>query len=82
MYSPKALFQKAPTAIAAVIVAALNLAMSFGLDLSGDQVGLINLFVIGILGLFVYNSVTPVANPTLELGTEVSIQGTEDKTTV
>lgn len=82
MYSPKALFQKAPTAIAAVIVAALNLAMSFGLDLSGDQVGLINLFVIGILGLFVYNSVTPVANPTLESGTEVSIQGTEDKTTV
>jgi hypothetical protein len=79
MYNVKAIFQKAPTAIAAVLVAGLNLAMSFGLDLSGDQVGLINLFAIGVLGLFVFNSVTPTANPTLAEGTEVSVQNSEDK---
>ena len=82
MYSVKSVFKKSPTIIAGVIVAGLNLAMSFGLDLTGDQVGLINLFVIGLLGLFVYNSVTPTDNPTLERDTEVSVQGTEEKVTI
>jgi hypothetical protein len=79
MYRLSAFLQKQPTTISAAVVAGLNLAMSFGFDLSGDQVGLINLFVIALLGLFVHQVSTPVSSPTLPSGTAVSVKGSEDK---
>lgn len=79
MYSIKNIFQKSPTAIAAALVILLNLGISFGLDLTADQVGQINMLVVAILGLLVYNSVTPTANATLRAGTEVKVQDSEDK---
>ena len=39
-----------PVAIAAVIAIAINLAISFGLNLTTDQVALINTLVIGLWG--------------------------------
>jgi hypothetical protein len=82
MYRLSAFLQKQPTTISAAVVAGLNLAMSFGFDLSGDQVGLINLFVIALLGLFVHQVSTPVAAPTLPVGTQVSVKDTEDTVTI
>jgi hypothetical protein len=82
MYSLTAILQKQPTAISATVVAALNLAISFGFDLTGDQVGLINLFVIALLGLFVHQVSTPVKAPTLPAHTEVKIAGSEETITV
>jgi hypothetical protein len=82
MYSLKNVFTQSPVKIAAAVVLILNLAMSFGLDLTGDQVGLINLAIVGVLSLLVYNSVTPVANATLAAGTEVKVEGTEDTSIV
>jgi hypothetical protein len=82
MYRLSAFLQKQPTTISAAVVAGLNLAMSFGFDLTGDQVGLINLFVIAMLGLFVHQVSTPVAAPTLPAHTEVKIAGSEETITV
>lgn len=50
-----------PAAIAAVIAIVINLAISFGLKLTVDQVALVNTLVIGVLGLIVRQSVTPNA---------------------
>lgn len=55
------IFGREPAAIAAVIAIVINLAISFGLNLSVDQVALINTLVIGVLGLIVRQSVTPNA---------------------
>ena len=53
------MFGREPAAIAAVIAIAINLAISFGLRLTVDQVALINALVVGVLGLIVRRSVTP-----------------------
>lgn len=51
-----------PVAIAAFIAIALNLALTFGLRLSGDQVALINSLVVAGLALIVRSNVTAPAN--------------------
>lgn len=50
-----------PAAIAAFIAIAVNLAITFGLSLSADQVALINALVVAGLALIVRQSVTPNA---------------------
>lgn len=65
------IFGREPVAIAAVIAIAINLFVSFGLNLSVEQSALINALAIGILNLIARSSVTPVANPKLDLGTTV-----------
>jgi uncharacterized membrane protein YgaE (UPF0421/DUF939 family) len=47
------IFGREPAAIAAVIAIAINLAITFGLRLTVEQVALINALVVGILGLIV-----------------------------
>lgn len=47
-----------PAAIAAVVAIGINLALAFGLNLSAEQVALINALVIGVLGLIVRQTVT------------------------
>lgn len=61
-----------PAAIAAVIAIAINLAISFGLKLTIEQVALINALVVGVLGLIVRQVSTPTAAPRLDIGTVVT----------
>ena len=72
------MFGREPAAIAAVIAIGINLAITFGLRLTVEQVSLINALVVGVLGLIVRQQVTPVSSPTLPLGTPVTIKGTGD----
>jgi hypothetical protein len=62
-----------PAAIAAFIAIAVNLAITFGLKLSSDQVALINALVVAGLALIVRQVVTPTANPSLPQGTSVEV---------
>lgn len=48
-----------PVAVAAFIAIAINLAVTFGLNLSSDQIALINALVVAGLGLIVRRQVTP-----------------------
>lgn len=66
------MFGREPAAIAAVIAIAINLAISFGLRLTVEQVSLINALVVGVLALIVRQAVTPVASPQLPVGTTVT----------
>lgn len=66
------MFGREPAAIAAVIAIGINLAISFGLHLSTDQVALINALAVGVLGLLVRQSVTPTSSPQLAVGTTVT----------
>lgn len=61
-----------PVAIAAVIAIAINLVVSFGLDLTVEQIALINALVVAVLGLFVHGAVTPTSSPVLPSGTTVT----------
>lgn len=55
------IFGREPAAIAAVVAIAINLFVSFGLQLTVDQIALINSLVVAILALIVRQSVTPNA---------------------
>ena len=76
------MFGREPAAIAAVIAIAINLAITFGLKLTVEQVSLINALVVGVLGLIVRQQVTPTTEPVLPAGTTVKVQGTTETTTV
>lgn len=56
------LLGREPVAIAAFLAVALNLALTFGVHLSPDQVSLINTLVIAGLALVVRRNVTAPAN--------------------
>ena len=71
-----------PAAIAAFIAIAVNLAISFGLNLTTEQIALINALVVAGLALLVRSVVTPTANPIIPEGTNVTVStatGTPDK---
>lgn len=55
------IFGREPAAIAAFIAIAINLAITFGLKLSVEQVALVNTLVVAGLGLIVRQTVTPNA---------------------
>jgi len=69
------LLGREPAAIAAFVAIAINLAITFGLALTVEQVALVNALVVAGLGLIVRQGVTPVASPQLPVGTTV---GTPD----
>jgi hypothetical protein len=66
------IFGREPAAIAAFIAIAINLAITFGLKLTVEQVALVNTLVVAGLGLIVRQSVTPVSAPQLPVGTSVA----------
>ena len=73
------LIQKEPAAVAAAIVAVLNVLQLTGVvSLDGDTVSAINIALIAVLGLFVRQTSTPISSPTLATGTEVSVKDTQD----
>ena len=76
------IFGREPAAIAAFIAIAINLAITFGLKLTVEQVALVNTLVVAGLGLIVRQSVTPVNDPTLKAGTTVKVEGTTGTSTV
>ena len=49
-----------PALIAGAFAIALNLALSFGLQLSAEQVSLVNALVVAVLSIIVRSRVTPV----------------------
>jgi hypothetical protein len=53
------LFGREPAAVAAFIAIAINLAITFGLKLTVEQVSLVNAVVVAGLALLVRQSVTP-----------------------
>ena len=61
-----------PAAIAAFLGIAVNLAITFGLNLTIEQVALVNALVVAALALIVRQSVTPVSAPRLDVGTVVT----------
>lgn len=67
------IFGREPALIAGFIAIAINLAISFGLKLTGEQVSLLNALVVAGLSLIVRQVVTPVSNPHLEQGTTVTV---------
>jgi len=54
------IFGREPAAIAAFIAIAINLGITFGLNLTVEQVALVNTLVVAGLGLIVRQNVTPV----------------------
>jgi hypothetical protein len=83
MYDFKAILDKEPVAIAAAIRSVLFVLVLTGLLLIDEKLlAGVALAAEVVLGLFVRNASTSTASPTLKAGTEVSIEGTEDKTTV
>lgn len=66
------IFGRNPTVIAGAIAIAINLAITFGLKLTAEQVSLINALVIAILAIIVRDQVTPVSDPKLPVGTSVN----------
>jgi hypothetical protein len=76
------IFGREPAAIAAFIAIAINLFISFGLELTEEQVALINALVVAGLALVVRQSVTPASEPTLKAGTTVKVQGTGETTRI
>lgn len=72
-----------PAAIAAFIAIVVNLAISFGLNLTTEQIALINTLVVAGLALVVRQNVTPTANPQVPEGTQVTVvtpPGSDNKT--
>lgn len=66
------IFGRDPALIAGAIAIAINLALSFGLRLTAEQVSLINALVIAVLAIIVRGQVTPTADPRLPVGTAVN----------
>jgi hypothetical protein len=67
------IFGREPALIAGFLSIAINLAITFGLNLTADQVALLNALVVAGLALLVRQVVTPTANPQLVEGTEVNV---------
>lgn len=73
------IIQKEPVAVAAAVVAVLNVLQILGVvDLTADAVSAINIALVAVLGLFVRQASTPTAAPKLPAGTEVAVKGTDD----
>lgn len=70
---------KEPAAVAAAIVAVLNVLQLTGVvSLDGNTVSAINIALVAVLGLFVRQASTPTAAPTLATGTEVKVKDSSD----
>ena len=76
------IFGREPAAIAAAIAIGINLLVSFGLNLTVEQIAGINAFAVAILGLIVRQAVTPTGSPVLPSGTTVQVQGTTGTKTI
>lgn len=77
------IIQKEPAVIAAAVVAVLQAVILLGfLQMSAEQLAAINIALVAVLGLFVRQTSTPTASPTLEAGTSVAVKGTTDSVVI
>lgn len=76
------MFGREPAAIAAFISIAINLIVSFGLNLTIEQIAGINALVVAGLALAVRQSVTPTVSPILPSGTVVKVENGPGSTTI
>jgi Na+/H+ antiporter NhaC len=79
------IFGREPAAIAAFLAIAINLAITFGLSLTVEQISLINALVVAGLALIVRQGSTSLVAPKLAEGTKVEVvtpQGEPNKETV
>jgi hypothetical protein len=67
------IFGREPAAIAAFLGIAINLAITFGLNLTVEQVALINALVVAGLALIVRQGSTSLVAPKLPQGTTVTV---------
>jgi hypothetical protein len=67
------IFGREPVAIAAFIAIAVNLFVSFGLNLTVQQIALINSLVVAGLALIARSGTTSTSAPTLKEGTDVTV---------
>lgn len=67
------IFGREPALIAGFIAIAINLAISFGLQLTAEQVSLLNALVVAGLAIIVRQVSTPTAAPQLAEGTNVTV---------
>lgn len=67
------IFGREPALIAGLIAIGINLAISFGLRLTAEQVSLINAFVVAALAVIVRQVSTPTGDPRLAEGTQVTV---------
>lgn len=83
MYSIKAIFTKQPVAIATAVRSILMVLILMSVIVIDEKaLAGIALSLELVLGLFAWNASTPVASPTLPVGTKVAVKGTEDKVIV
>ncbi len=66
------MFGREPAAILGLIQAGLALAIGFGLQLSGEQTALVMAFSAAAVALITRQSVTPIADPRLPVGSSVN----------
>ena len=77
MYAIGNIFTREPVVIAGAIRSVLFVAVLFGLAIDEKQLAGIALAAEVVLGLFARHNSTPTVAPTLALGTQVSIAGTD-----
>ncbi len=70
--TPGTILGREPALIAGLINAAIALAITFGLNLTMEQVGAIMAFTNLVLAVIVRQVVTPTAAPILDTGTSVT----------
>ena len=68
-----ALIKRNPVRAQAVVVGAIGLATSFGLGWDGVQVGSVTKFSAVLLAFLTESAVTPLADPVLPRGTDVTV---------
>lgn len=77
------LIQKEPAVVAGAVLAVLNMLQALGMiTLTADALSSINLALIAVLTLFVRQTSTSTASPTLKPGTEVQVKGTTDSVVI
>lgn len=75
--------QKEPAVIAGTVIAVLQALILFNVvQLTVEQLAGVNTALIAVLTLFVRQSSTPTASPTLATGTEVAVKGTSDSVVI
>lgn len=66
------IFGREPAVILALVQAGLALAIGFGLQWTGEQVALVMAFAVAVVTVITRQSVTPLADPRLPVGTSVN----------
>ena len=67
------LIKRWPVRAQALIVASIAMGSAFGLGWDGAQVGAVSAFTAALLAFLTEQAVTPVSEPTLPSGTEVTV---------